>query len=47
MGREWQIGDPVDETTDGWMPKIGVMAAMTMMMKRTSGGLEDVPKIPE
>ena len=19
MGREWQIGDPVDDTTDGWM----------------------------
>ena len=19
MGREWQIGDPVDYTTDGWM----------------------------
>ena len=41
MGREWQIGDPVDETTDGWMD------AQNWGHGMASVTLEDVPKIPE
>ena len=46
MGREWQIDDSVDYTTDGWwMLRTEVTDSMTIMMKTV--GLEDIYPIQE